>query len=55
MEELAERCNGDMRLAINQLQYMSFSRSVIKYGDIRQQFLSGAKDADVSPFTVIEK
>ncbi|XP_075633211.1 replication factor C subunit 1-like [Castanea sativa] len=35
LEELADRVNGDMRMAVNQLQYMSLSVSVIKYDDIR--------------------
>lgn len=55
MEELAERCNGDMRMAVNQLQYMSLSTSVIKYDDIRQRLLSSAKDEDISPFTAVDK
>lgn len=55
LEELAERCNGDMRMAVNQLQYMSLSTSVIKYDDIRQRLLSSAKDEDISPFTAVDK
>ncbi|KAL6341808.1 hypothetical protein AAG906_038052 [Vitis piasezkii] len=43
LEELAERVNGDMRMALNQLQYMSLSMSVIKYDDVRQRLLSSAK------------
>ncbi|OVA07201.1 BRCT domain [Macleaya cordata] len=55
LEELADRVNGDMRMALNQLQYMSFSMSVIKYDDIRQRLLSSAKDEDISPFTAVDK
>ncbi|XP_057955237.1 replication factor C subunit 1 isoform X2 [Malania oleifera] len=55
LEELAERVNGDMRMALNQLQYMSLSMSVIKYDDIRQRLLSSAKDEDISPFTAVDK
>ncbi|XP_013723510.2 replication factor C subunit 1 [Brassica napus] len=55
LEELAERVNGDIRLALNQLQYMSLSMSVIKYDDIRQRLLSSAKDEDISPFTAVDK
>ncbi|KAL5782988.1 hypothetical protein ACOSP7_008017 [Xanthoceras sorbifolium] len=55
LEELAERVNGDMRMAVNQLQYMSLSMSVIKYDDIRQRLLSSAKDEDISPFTAVDK
>ncbi|KAG2674239.1 hypothetical protein I3760_13G125000 [Carya illinoinensis] len=55
VEELAERVNGDMRMALNQLQYMSLSMSVIKYDDIRQRLLSSAKDEDISPFTAVDK
>lgn len=55
LEELAERVNGDIRLALNQLQYMSLSMSVINYDDIRQRLLSSAKDEDISPFTAVDK
>ncbi|XP_074309592.1 replication factor C subunit 1 isoform X2 [Silene latifolia] len=55
LEELAERCNGDIRMAINQLQYMSLSMSVIKYDDIRKRLVSNAKDEDISPFTAVDK
>lgn len=55
LEELAERVNGDMRMALNQLQYMSLSKSVIKYDDVRQRLLSSAKDEDISPFTAVDK
>ncbi|CAF2114702.1 unnamed protein product [Brassica napus] len=55
LEELAERVNGDIRLVLNQLQYMSLSMSVIKYDDIRQRLLSSAKDEDISPFTAVDK
>ncbi|XWS08179.1 hypothetical protein CRYUN_Cryun41cG0057700 [Craigia yunnanensis] len=55
LEELAERVNGDMRMALNQLQYMSLSMSVIKYDDIRQRLLSSSKDEDISPFTAVDK
>ncbi|KVH97442.1 AAA+ ATPase domain-containing protein, partial [Cynara cardunculus var. scolymus] len=54
LEELAERVNGDMRMALNQLQYMSLSMSVIKYDDIRQRLLSSSKDEDISPFTAVD-
>lgn len=55
LEELAERVNGDMRLALNQLQYMSLSMSVIKYDDIRQRLQTSSKDEDISPFTAVDK
>ncbi|XP_038714261.1 replication factor C subunit 1-like isoform X2 [Tripterygium wilfordii] len=55
LEELAERVNGDMRMALNQLQYMSLSMSVIKYDDIRQRLLSSRKDEDISPFAAVDK
>ncbi|KAL5563459.1 hypothetical protein UlMin_033206 [Ulmus minor] len=55
LEELAERVNGDMRMALNQLQYMGLSMSVIKYDDVRQRLLSSAKDEDISPFTAVDK
>ncbi|KAJ4762451.1 Replication factor C subunit 1 [Rhynchospora pubera] len=55
LEELANRVNGDMRLAINQLQYMSLQMSVIKYDDVRERLKSSAKDEDISPFTAVDK
>lgn len=55
LEELAERVNGDMRMALNQLHYMSLSMSVINYDDIRQRLLSSSKDEDMSPFTAVDK
>ncbi|KAG9445235.1 hypothetical protein H6P81_016575 [Aristolochia fimbriata] len=55
LEELADRVNGDIRMALNQLQYMSLSLSVINYDDVRQRLLSSAKDEDISPFTAVDK
>ncbi|KAB1215676.1 Replication factor C subunit 1 [Morella rubra] len=55
LEELAERVNGDMRMALNQLQYLSLSMSVFNSDDIRQRLLSSAKDEDISPFTAVDK
>lgn len=55
LEELAERVGGDMRMALNQLQYMSLSKSVIQYDDIRRRLLSSSKDEDISPFKAVEK
>ncbi|XP_024020317.1 replication factor C subunit 1 isoform X1 [Morus notabilis] len=55
LEELAERVSGDMRMALNQLHYMSLSMSVIKYDDVRQRLLASAKDEDISPFTAVDK
>ncbi|XP_051134317.1 replication factor C subunit 1 isoform X2 [Andrographis paniculata] len=55
LEELAERVNGDIRMALNQLQYMSLSMSVIKFDDIKQRLQSSSKDEDISPFTAVDK
>ncbi|GLT93388.1 hypothetical protein SLE2022_111840 [Rubroshorea leprosula] len=55
LEELAERVNGDMRMALNLLQYMSLSMSAINYDDIRQRLLSSSKDEEISPFTAVDK
>ena len=55
MEELAERVHGDIRMALNHLQYMSLSQSVVKYDDIRLRLNSSAKDEDISPFTAVDK
>ncbi|KAI3412462.1 Replication factor C subunit 1 [Psidium guajava] len=55
LEELADRVNGDIRMALNQLQYMSLSMSVINYDDMKQRLLSSAKDEDISPFTAVDK
>lgn len=42
-------------MALNQLQYMSLSMSVINYNDIKQRLLSSSKDEDISPFTAVDK
>lgn len=42
-------------MALNQLQYLSLSMSVIKYDDIRQRLLGSMKDEDISPFTAVDK
>ncbi|KAI3886012.1 hypothetical protein MKX03_003593 [Papaver bracteatum] len=55
LEGLAERFNGDMRMALNQLQYMSLSMSVFQYDDVRQHLLCSAKDEDTSLFTAVAK
>ncbi|XP_062182750.1 replication factor C subunit 1-like isoform X2 [Phragmites australis] len=55
MEELAERVHGDIRMALNHLQYMSLSQSVVKYDDIKERLNSSAKDEDISPFTAVDK
>ena len=55
MEELAERVHGDIRMALNHLQYMSLSQSVVKYDDIRLRLNSSSKDEDISPFTAVDK
>ncbi|GLJ22249.1 hypothetical protein SUGI_0418410 [Cryptomeria japonica] len=55
LEELGERVHGDMRMAINQLQYMSLSSSVLKYADMKARLQSNAKDEDVTPFTAVDK
>eukprot|EP01018_Ginkgo_biloba_P023733 Gb_23963 [translate_table: standard] len=55
LEALGERVNGDMRMALNQLQYMSLSLSVLKYADIKARLQGGGKDEDVTPFTAVDK
>ncbi|KAL3616030.1 replication factor C subunit 1 [Castilleja foliolosa] len=55
LEELAERVNGDIRMALNQLQYMSLSMSVVRFDDIKQRLQSSSKDEDISPFTAVDK
>ncbi|XP_047148230.1 replication factor C subunit 1-like [Vigna umbellata] len=55
LEELAERVNGDMRMAVNQLQYMSLSMSIINYDDIRQRLSYQCKDEDISTITAVDK
>eukprot|EP00252_Welwitschia_mirabilis_P003820 TRINITY_DN1388_c0_g1_i1.p1 TRINITY_DN1388_c0_g1~~TRINITY_DN1388_c0_g1_i1.p1 ORF type:complete len:950 (-),score=248.13 TRINITY_DN1388_c0_g1_i1:318-3167(-) len=55
LEELGERVNGDMRMAVNQLQYMSLSLSVIKYADIKARLTNGEKDEDITPFAAVDK
>ncbi|KZV38292.1 replication factor C subunit 1 [Dorcoceras hygrometricum] len=54
LEEL-ERVIGDMRMALNQLQYMSLSSSVLNFDDIKQRLQNSSKDEDISPFTAVDK
>lgn len=44
-----------MRMALNQLQYMSLSMAVINYDDMKQRLVTSAKDEDISPFTAVDK
>lgn len=55
MEELSERVNGDMRMALNQLQYMSLRSQTLKYTDVHTRLMASAKDEDVSPFSAVDK
>ena len=55
LEELSERVNGDMRMALNQLQYMSLRSQVLNYADIRTRLMASAKDEDVTPFSAMDK
>lgn len=55
LEELSERVNGDMRMALNQLQYMSLRSQVLNYADIRTRLMASAKDEDVTPFSAVDK
>jgi hypothetical protein len=55
LEELSERVNGDMRMALNQLQYMSLRSRTLKYTDVRTRLMASAKDEDVSPFSAVDK
>lgn len=55
LEELSERVNGDMRMALNQLQYMSLRSRSLKYSDVRTRLMASAKDEDVTPFSAVDK
>lgn len=55
LEEIGERTNGDMRMALNQLQYMSLQTRVLKFADLRARLVAGAKDRDVSPFNAVDQ
>lgn len=55
LEELSERVNGDMRMALNQLQYMSLRSRTLKYTDVRTRLMASAKDEDVTPFSAVDK
>ncbi|GBG80878.1 hypothetical protein CBR_g31434 [Chara braunii] len=55
LEELGERVNGDMRSALNQLQYMSLKSKVVKFADMRTRLMGSAKDEDLTAFTAIDK
>ncbi|GBG82876.1 hypothetical protein CBR_g36402 [Chara braunii] len=56
LEELSDRVNGDMRLALNQLHYMSLKSSkVIKFTDMRARLVASAKDEDLTAFTAVDR
>jgi replication factor C subunit 1 len=55
LEELAERVNGDMRMAVNELQYMNLRKQVVKFDDIKARMRSGGKNEDMSPFTAVDR
>eukprot|EP00249_Psilotum_nudum_P023458 c28881_g2_i1 orf=668-3328(-) len=55
LEELGERVNGDMRMALNQLQYMNLQSQVVRYADMKSRLVSSAKDEDISPFNAVDK
>ena len=55
LEELSERVNGDMRMALNQLQYMSLRQQTLKYTDVRTRLMASAKDEDITPFSAVDK
>lgn len=42
-------------MALNHLQYMSLSMSVIKFDDIKERLQNSSKDEDISPFTAVDK
>ena len=55
LEELAERVNGDMRMALNELQYMNLRTQVVKFDDVKARLRSSGKDEDMSPFTAVDR
>ncbi|KAJ7519359.1 hypothetical protein O6H91_20G035600 [Diphasiastrum complanatum] len=55
LEELADQSNGDMRMALNQLQYMSLRSKSLKYTDMKSRLLASRKDEDITPFTAVDK
>ncbi|CAM6084916.1 unnamed protein product [Calypogeia fissa] len=55
LEEIAQRTNGDMRMALNQLQYMSLRTRTLKFAEVRSRMLASSKDEDISPFSAADK
>eukprot|EP00850_Spirogloea_muscicola_P007171 SM000035S13151 [mRNA] locus=s35:789176:794102:- [translate_table: standard] len=55
LEELGEHVNGDMRMALNQLQYMSLRTRELKLADMQHRLAVSAKDEDVSPFIAADR
>ena len=53
MEALVETCNNDIRWVLNSLQMRRKATSVLKYDDVKAG-KGGAKDVDMSPFTVCD-
>ncbi|CAI5947361.1 unnamed protein product [Closterium sp. NIES-64] len=54
LEELAERTGGDMRLALNQLQYMALSCRQLSYQEVKQRMQANAKDEDIRPMAAAD-
>jgi hypothetical protein len=55
LEELADQVKGDMRMALNQMQYMSLRSPIVNYADMRTRLMMSAKDEDMSPFSAVDK
>eukprot|EP00897_Mesotaenium_endlicherianum_P009643 jgi/Mesen1/8707/ME000052S08136 len=55
LEELAEKVNGDMRMALNQLQYMALSSRTLSYADLKARLNASAKDEDMKPMAALDK
>lgn len=55
LEELAERVHGDMRMALNELQYMSLRTRIIKFNDVKVRLGMSGKDEEMSPFNAVDR
>ena len=55
LEELGERVNGDLRMAVNQLEYMALRSRHLSSEGVKSRALSSAKDEDLRPMAAVDK
>ena len=54
LEELSEMTNGDMRLALNQLQYLALTSRSLSFMQVKERMKANAKDQDIKPMAAMD-